>query len=395
LDAAPVTKSAPAPAAAAPVQISAPAPQAPRPVLSVRPAAAPAARPLRGRPEQRDFPLSLEMEEAPACVTLPLLAPRGGGRRADPGGKLRLSVALAGASASGRRLVRRRLGGLPHKFLEAGRSEEILKACAKAEVGLLIMDSELPPSFLRAALQKAAAAAEARGLEPPPSICLLTHEAQAVRMLRLGFTECQVKSAGRESLRQSVLRLCPHPEANSEDLPPESPGRAVITKSPEKFSSDRVPMLDLIVASLDAAAETPESGGAESQASSGPEAERTGVGRSEKKHKLAEGDEYMDAVMLPLVPDFLVVLEESLDDLDKAMRDGDLDFLAEISSRMLGQGTAFGLERLERLSRCVEMAARAGDAEAARDLGDELQRLGRNYMLTLRLTYERRPDGAL
>ncbi len=413
-------------------------------------------------------------------------------------------IVIADMAASGRRLIARRLDGLPHKLVEARNSAEVIAACAAHPVGLIIFDADLPEADVRAALQGVSASLREKGLPLIPSLGLIAHASQGERMTRLGCRETQIKSASRTQFRQAVLALCPHPETDPAELLPESPllrsnqadaspagepevsaaqseakaqtgsreaetaptspsgarpdaskmpGHAAMaeypasadaamddtaaTKSPDEYAAskaapvgyaasmsapaghaaataapvghphasvpgeskteqtrqkdgrdsaktrqtaqkaERVPMLDMIVASLDQ--DEPENG-----RSTLPEARKL-----ESPHKLAQSEnDYMDATMVPLLPGFLIVLEDTLEDLQKARGRSDTMQVQEVAARMAGQGGTYGLNPLERMARCVERAAEAGDKEAVNDLSEELLSLGKRYLTSLKLTYD-------
>lgn len=397
-----------------------------------------------------------ELSDIPPALTAEVSAPRPISKPDTPAPAitkqakgLREYIIIADMAASGRRLILRRLEGLPHKLAEARSADEILKAVGKYPVGLIIIDADMPEIDVRHALEKTAEYNQRNGLPATPSLCLLSHESQTERMLRLGCTATQIKSASRVQFRQIVLRLCPHPKSSPEEMLPESPllrshtqeapsapytavqkqeeqapapvsnvlaapapnnwqpQGNVRTQAPsaatpplaenakpawlqdknempaDKNSSKkngRVPMLDLIVASL----------GEEENSQNSIQDKNNDTQKAQLKmpYPLSSPDgEFMEGEMVPLIPGLLVVLEESLGDLSQARVKPDAKEVQEISGRLAGQGNAFGLSTLERMARCVERAAEAEDVEAIRDFSDELLSLGRRYLGVLKSTH--------
>lgn len=360
--------------------------------------------------EIMDIPASLLPEvSAPRPSTQ---APRKPSREPDPQKGPREYIVIADMAASGRRLLARRLDGLPHKLLEARNADEIIRTVSRNPVGLIILDADMPEADVKKALEKVAAYNLSHSLPDTPTLCILSHESQAERMSRLGCSETQIKSASRVQFRQAVLRLCPHPKADPAEMLPESPLLRAATQqnapqpepAPESphtpapasssaqysktASKERVPMLDMIVASLD---ENEQGKSAPGANGAGKSCAVDAGGSSELKAPyplLLLNGEKMEAEMVPLIPGLLIVLEDSLEDLSAARQKQDAEHIRDIAARMSAQGGAFGLQTLERMARCVKRAAEAGDAEAIRDFSDELLALGRRYLSGLKETHD-------
>ncbi|MCL1916013.1 MAG: hypothetical protein FWG17_04835 [Desulfovibrionaceae bacterium] len=295
---------------------------------------------------------------------------------------LREYVVLLDPAASGRRLMKRQLEGLPHKPLEAKNAAEALRVCAKHPVGLLLFDADMPESELREAVEQIRAADQTRGMAATPALALLSHESQAERMLRLGCTECLVKFISRSEFQETALRLCPHPDHSystwsglGED--------AVLPLHPEPMADKgrRVPLEDMFV--LD---DYDGSGATDAEGvwrSSLPEDRRNAPALT----IVGDTGDFMYAEMLSAIPGFLEALRESLRDLRDSMEAVDLAGLEKAASLMLRQGEAYGLVPLMRMSVCVFEAARSGEAEAAAELAEALAERVQRYLSSLELTH--------
>lgn len=99
-------------------------------------------------------------------------------------------------------------------------------------------------------------------------------------------------------------------------------------------------------------------------------------------------NEYVDASLLPLLPGFVLVLDDSLKDIEKGIQDGDCLTVSGAASRISGQSSTFGLTNLERMASCVERAAQAEDLEAVRDLSGELANMTTKYRDALKETHK-------
>ncbi|MDL2307071.1 hypothetical protein LJC48_03465 [Desulfovibrio sp. OttesenSCG-928-C06] len=435
-------------------------------------------------PEDESSPDSESDTETPDALTLAMAALSATVQKPVVNLEPRTEIVIADMAASGRRLIERRLSGLPHLRCEARSPEEIVRACAGHSIGLIILDADMPEEDVREALLAVNAAEANDGWPPVPSLCLLSHSSQEERMLLAGCTACQVKTASRNSFQELVLRLAPHhaaqpvaAEQESATAPtsqnrqtqqvtlawPAAPGHAEQPDQPEdtpeplidafegsRFAADAeaaaqttsdstadaphtaaksekpdrsVPMLDLIVSSLDAesaenADNTENAENAEAEkavsavygtngypnfAQSQQEAQADAANGSEPKDADSEENagrtrlsgllpdapaEYMDSSMLSFIPGFLEVLQETITDLAKGVNSRNATLVQDVSLRMRIQGETFGLSNLERMASCVERAAEAEDQEAIGDLAEELLNLGNRYLTTLRLTYQ-------
>ncbi|MDL2285438.1 hypothetical protein LJB93_01685, partial [Desulfovibrio sp. OttesenSCG-928-F07] len=289
--------------------------------------------------------------------------------------ELREYIVVADMAASGRRFIVRRLDGLPHKIVEAHNAQEIVNACAKHPVGLIILDADMPEVDVRNALQQIRR--NQQNQPQVPSLCLIAHSSQAERMQRIGCTESQLKSATRTQFRQAVLALCPHPAVNPAELQPESP---LLRNQPEEqahsSTADNNALLAAEAAALAAGADetvahsviysakaqakkaatqeaehlesTEQSTEQNANVASTPNAvqendkknsrvsmldlivesldDEDGASSSlpearkvEKPYKLANtNNEFMDADMVSLIPGFILVFEDAISDLEKA-----------------------------------------------------------------------------
>ncbi|MCL1889600.1 MAG: hypothetical protein FWF99_03750 [Desulfovibrionaceae bacterium] len=295
---------------------------------------------------------------------------------------LREYVILLDPAASGRRLMKRQLEGLPHKPLEAKNAAEALRVCADHPVGLLLFDADMPELELREAIGKIRDADLARGMAATPALALLSHESQAERMLRLGCTECLVKFISRSEFQETALRLCPHPDHPSSSWSGDEEDQ-VLPLHPEPMADKvhRVPLEDMFV--LDEY-DGPVVTGAEGVWRSSLPEDRRNV------PALAIADDpgdFMYAEMRSSIPGFLEALREGLRDLQDSVEAVDLAGLEKAASLMLRQGEVYGLVPLTRMSVCVFEAARSGEAEAAAELAEALAERVQRYISSLELTH--------
>ncbi|MBG3878242.1 response regulator, partial [Desulfovibrio oxamicus] len=135
-----------------------------------------------------------------------------------------LQVIVADDVPSNRQLLAFFLEGLPHAPLEARGATEAGILYRRAPSGLVIMDGDMPEDDIVAALASIRAFEQEHGLPPVPVLVLVSHEAQAERMLAAGCTETLEKPLTRSGLRAAVQRLAP-PHAEPE-LQPEHTGYA-------------------------------------------------------------------------------------------------------------------------------------------------------------------------
>uniref|UniRef100_B8DPV0 Multi-sensor hybrid histidine kinase n=1 Tax=Nitratidesulfovibrio vulgaris (strain DSM 19637 / Miyazaki F) TaxID=883 RepID=B8DPV0_NITV9 len=129
-----------------------------------------------------------------------------------------LQVIVADDVPSNRQLLAFFLEGLPHAPLEARGATEAGILYRRAPSGLIIMDGDMPEDDIVAALASIRAFEQEHGLPPVPVLALVSHEAQAERMLAAGCTETLEKPLTRSGLRAAVERLAP-PHAEPEPQP--------------------------------------------------------------------------------------------------------------------------------------------------------------------------------
>lgn len=268
-------------------------------------------------------------------------------------------ILIADPAPSGRRSLARRLADLPCKLAEAGSGKEIIAACAGLDVGLIIIDADMPDADISAALQTV----EKSGRRIP-SLGLLAHASQSERMLRLGCSECLSGSVSRAELQESARRLSSRYSAKP--LPqPVSAGQ-------------RVSMLDIIVHSLDAEAGVTQEGRERDQ--QGDEA--NGAASANGAARVDEAARVDGAARAHA--DAQRELELSLVELEEARLGAELEPLRAAASRIADQAEALGLASLEHVARYVEAAAGEEDEEAAGYLSEDLLNLGRRFLTGLK-----------
>ncbi|MDR2502912.1 MAG: hypothetical protein LBD82_00760, partial [Deltaproteobacteria bacterium] len=310
----------------------------------------------------------------------------------NPFAPLRDGILIFDPAASGRRLVRRQLAGLPYQILEAHSPREAVKICAARPVGLIIMDADLTEAEAREALHKIQAEDAQRGRALTPALALLAHESQAERMLSLGCVECQVKFVSRADFQRLILRLCPHPEAPFLHLPPSNENYAPQQDPPggqdaARAASGRIPMLDLIVHSLEADEQalreaaagagtpgTPPWGSAPDTPTGGATPGTPAKGAS------PFGNPSGGLSSAELVQD----LREHLRNLEQAEADMDLAALGRAASGLARQGSGYGLDKVERMAVCVYEAVQSQEEEAAFELAQALAERVRRHIADAR-----------
>jgi CheY-like chemotaxis protein len=306
---------------------------------------------------------------------------------------VRDSIVIADPADSGRRLIARRLGGLPYARIEAASLREAVQACSWGNVALVILDGELAADEVGQALASIEAEGAAAGRPPVPSLCLLSHMSQCERLLKAGCTACQVKSENREEFQALVQSL------TTEEL--RSP--AQFNAGPARFDSSleepepSVSMLDMIVSSLDS-----ESAELEKSGDEAPERKNNQTGGQARRAGQAEPDfgsgaltrlsgasgEYMASALVPMIPGFLDVMREDLRTLEDGVAGMKFAQVQEVTARVQSRSRTYGLSNLERMAACVERAAQAKDREAVGDLAEELALMCRRYLNSLRETHD-------
>jgi hypothetical protein len=87
--------------------------------------------------------------------------------------------------------------------------------------------------------------------------------------------------------------------------------------------------------------------------------------------------------MLPFLPGIILALRDGLGDTLKGKVAGNVRLIQEASSRLAGKAEYFHLDRLSKISRCVERAAEANDLEVAGSLLDDLTSITQGYITSL------------
>ena len=99
-------------------------------------------------------------------------------------------------------------------------------------------------------------------------------------------------------------------------------------------------------------------------------------------------DEYLETLMLPLVPGLLHTLKDTLKDAIRGKNEHQALFVQEAVSRLSGKAEIFGLERLAKIANCVERAAEADDFEAVDTLLVDLINVTGRYITSLQECYD-------
>jgi hypothetical protein len=93
--------------------------------------------------------------------------------------------------------------------------------------------------------------------------------------------------------------------------------------------------------------------------------------------------ESLDADVMPFLPGIILALRDALGDALKGKVAGNLRLIQEASNRMAGKAEYFHLDRLSKISRCVERAAEHNDLEVAGGLLDDLTTITQAYIASL------------
>ncbi|MDR3175911.1 MAG: hypothetical protein LBU06_05205 [Desulfovibrio sp.] len=93
--------------------------------------------------------------------------------------------------------------------------------------------------------------------------------------------------------------------------------------------------------------------------------------------------EHIESAAIPLIPGLVEAIGTALRDAAGGLSEKHTVLAQEAASRLAGRAENFGLTKLGRLSRCLERAAEADDAEAAGVLLEELQLVARRYQSAL------------
>jgi PAS domain S-box-containing protein len=164
----------------------------------------------------------------------------------------------------------------------------------------------------------------ARGLRPTPVIALTAHalEGDAERSLEAGCDAHLVKPVSREQLFQALL---------------------------DHFPADS---------------------GAEPKAETGQPENSTGV---EAPQSGSSSLEQVPEELRAIVPRYLQAVHGHCRRLLAAAETADFQDVRTISHQLQGEGTAFGFPKISELGKALNVAAKAGDADAVRSLARELQ----------------------
>ena len=99
-------------------------------------------------------------------------------------------------------------------------------------------------------------------------------------------------------------------------------------------------------------------------------------------------EEYLETLMLPLVPGLLHTLKDTLKDAIRGKNEHQSLFVQEAVNRLSGKAEVFGLERLAKIANCVERAAEADDFEAVDTLLEDLIIVTQRYIESLQECYD-------
>ena len=99
-------------------------------------------------------------------------------------------------------------------------------------------------------------------------------------------------------------------------------------------------------------------------------------------------DESLDMAMMPLLPGLLHFLENTYRDCLRGREAGSYHQVWEAVNRLAGRAETFGLDRMGKLARCVERAAKAADKEALVALLEDLDALMHVYTRSLKQAYD-------
>ena len=98
--------------------------------------------------------------------------------------------------------------------------------------------------------------------------------------------------------------------------------------------------------------------------------------------------EYLETLMLPLVPGLLHTLKDTLKDAIRGKNEHQSLFVQEAVNRLSGKAEVFGLVRLAKIANCVERAAEADDFEAVDTLLEDLIAVTQRYIESLQECYD-------
>ena len=99
-------------------------------------------------------------------------------------------------------------------------------------------------------------------------------------------------------------------------------------------------------------------------------------------------DESLDMAMMPLLPGLLHFLENTYRDCLRGREAGSYHQVWEAVNRLAGRAETFGLDRMGKLARCVEQAAKAADKDALVALLEDLDTVMHAYTRSLKQAYD-------
>lgn len=110
---------------------------------------------------------------------------------------------------------------------------------------------------------------------------------------------------------------------------------------------------------------------------------------TEGMHPLAgiEG-EYIEQLMLPLIPGLLYALKDGLTDAETALTEGHVFGVQEAVSSVASKAETFGLKKMEKIAQCVMRATSANDLEATTTLMEDMSNVTKRYIASLEQSYE-------
>lgn len=95
----------------------------------------------------------------------------------------------------------------------------------------------------------------------------------------------------------------------------------------------------------------------------------------------------LDKELEPLMPRYFELQRAALDDLDRAVADGDAAKARLLGHRMKGTGTSYGFPNITELGAAIEHAALDGELEVVGGLGAEI----RAFLDNVRVVYREDP----
>lgn len=116
---------------------------------------------------------------------------------------------------------------------------------------------------------------------------------------------------------------------------------------------------------------------------------------TEGMHPLAgiEG-EYIEQLMLPLIPGLLYALKDGLTDAETALTEGHVFGVQEAVSSVASKAETFGLKKMEKIAQCVIRATSANDLEATTTLMEDMSNVTKRYIESLEQSYEEYIQGS-